>query len=306
MKNLIVKTQTHHRRMARLVAIVLSAALLSVAPFHAAFAAQTAPALGSAGSFAVLSAAPDHGGAVTLTNSTVIGDVGSSGLKASVVNTGSTITGAVTAPVSAQVLTDFNNAYDQYADIPCTGYLDTAYTGATLTLTPGVYCNDAAVTFTDTTLTLDGQGNANAVWIFKIGTGGTGALTGTNFSVVMEGGGTSCNVYWWVAEAATLTTSNFLGTILAGAAITVTGGTFNGDALAKAGVTLTGANITACVQTSQPPVPVKSKCNQGVGNGPEDCDPGNSNQENQGYTGRSNDELGGTPGDPGRKGGNGK
>jgi hypothetical protein len=47
----------------------------------------------------------------------------------------------------------------------------------------------------------------------------------------------------------------------------------------------------------------QSKCNQGVGNGPEICDPGNSNQ---GDPSRSNDELGGTPGDPGRKGGNGK
>jgi hypothetical protein len=47
----------------------------------------------------------------------------------------------------------------------------------------------------------------------------------------------------------------------------------------------------------------KEKCNQGVGNGPEGCDPGNSNQ---GDPSRSNDELGGVPGDPGRQGGNGK
>jgi len=40
-----------------------------------------------------------------------------------------------------------------------------------------------------------------------------------------------------------------------------------------------------------------------VGNGPEGCDPGNSNQ---GDPSRSNDEQGGTPGNPGRKGGNGK
>jgi hypothetical protein len=44
-------------------------------------------------------------------------------------------------------------------------------------------------------------------------------------------------------------------------------------------------------------------CNQGVGNGPEGCDPGNSNQ---GDKDRSNDELGGKPGHPGRMGGNGK
>ena len=300
MKNLMVRTRMFTMLTSRLVVMVLFAALLSATPFHAAFADQPAPALGSAGSFAVLSAAAGAGGAVTLTNSTVTGDVGSSGLKASVVQTGSTITGAVIAPVSAQVLRDFNSAYDQYAAIPCTGSLETAYSGTTLILTPGVYCNGAAVTFTDTTLILDGQGNADAVWIFKIGTLGTGALTGTNFTVLMSGGGVPCNVYWWVAEAATLTTSNFIGTILAGAAIRVTGGTFNGDALAKAAVTLTDADITGCAQAGQP---ARTRCNQGVGNGPENCDPGNSNQ---GDLTRSNDELGGTPGNPGRKGGNGK
>ena len=266
--------------------------------------AAAAPSLGSASNFAVLSAAPDAGGAVTCTRSTVDGDVGSSGPMASVVQTDCTINGAVIAPVSDQVIADFYSAYDQYIDIACTGTLETAYTGTTLTLTPGVYCNEAAVTFTDTTLIL--QGDANAVWIFKIGTGGTGALTGTNFSVVMDGGGEPCNVYWWVAEAATMTTSGFQGTILAGAAITVTGvagGTpFNGDVLAKAAVTLTDVTLTGCM-ASGGGGNSHSKCNQGVGNGPEFCDPGNSNQ---GDPSRSNDEVGGTPGDPGRKGGNGK
>jgi hypothetical protein len=42
----------------------------------------------------------------------------------------------------------------------------------------------------------------------------------------------------------------------------------------------------------------KKHCNQGVGNGPEGCDPGNSNHNQP-----SNDENGGTPGNPGRKGG---
>ncbi len=51
------------------------------------------------------------------------------------------------------------------------------------------------------------------------------------------------------------------------------------------------------------PHSLHAACNQGVGNGPEGCDPGNSNQ---GDPNRSNDELGGTPGNPGRKGGNGK
>ncbi len=59
-----------------------------------------------------------------------------------------------------------------------------------------------------------------------------------------------------------------------------------------------GASTRAIVPHSLHP-----DCNQGVGNGPEACDPGNSNQ---GDPSRSNDEVGGTPGNPGRKGGNGK
>ena len=121
----------------------------------------------------------------------------------------------------------------------------------------------------------------------------------------MAGGGDPCNVTWWVAEAATMTTSQFIGTILAGAAIDVTSGgvgDFRGRALAKAAVTITGGTLTGCTGGSLGGT-AKAKCNQRVGNGPEGCDPGNSNQ---GDRTRSNDELGGTPGNPGRKGGNGK
>jgi hypothetical protein len=222
--------------------------------------------------------------------------VGSSGGPASVVNTGCTINGAIVAPVSAQVLADFNSAYDGLAGQPCDQFLTGTLAG--VTLTPGVYCFAAAATLTGT-LTLSGP--ADATWLFKIGTSGTGALTGTDFKVVMSGGADPCNVTWWVAEAATMTTSNFIGTILAGAGITVTSGsvgTFNGRALAKAAVTITGGSLTGCTGGSLGAGTAKAKCNQGVGNGPEGCDPGNSNNRNP-----SNDERGGTPGNPGRKGG---
>ncbi len=287
--------------------LAAAALLVGASP---AFAASSPPSLGAASNFAVLSAAPNGGGAVTCTDSTISGDVGSSGAPASVTQTNCTIAGAIVAPVSQQVLANFNTAYDKYASINCTGSLNTAYTGVALTLTPGVYCNAAGVTFTDSTLTLDAQGDPNAVWIFKIGTGGTGALTGTNFSVVMANEGNPCNVYWWVAEAVTMTTSGFQGTILAGAAITMTGlasptTPFNGDALAKAAVTLTNFSITSCAVSGGGKS--QSKCNQGVGNGPEGCDPGNSNQGTAFPFGpNSNDEVGGVPGNPGRKGGNSK
>lgn len=277
--------------------LLATAALLVGA--SSAFAAS-APSLGAASSFAVLSAAPGGTGAVTCTNSTITGDVGSSGLPVSVVQTACPITGAIIAPVSTQVLTDFNSAYNALADQTCGTFL--TGTLANVTLTPGVYCFATAATLTGT-LTLDG--GSNDTWLFKVGTSGTGALTGTDFSVVMAGGGQACNVTWWVAQAATLTTSDFKGTILAGAAITGTGvaptSPFEGRALAKAAVTLTNVAFAGCTGGSIGGT-AKPKCNQGVGNGPEGCDPGNSTQN---PFRRSNDELpGAVPGSPGRKGGN--
>jgi len=272
---------------ARFLGLVLLALLAGVWPTAAL--AATAPGLGSASNFAVLSVAPGGGGAVTCTNGTITGDVGSSGLAASVVQTGCTVNGAIIAPVSAGVVADFNTAYAAYAAIPC----GTTLTGtlASVTLSPGVYCFDAAAT-----LTLNGP--SSGVWIFKIGTLGTGALTGTNFSVVMAGGGVPCSVNWWVAQAATMTDSSFVGTVLAGAAITLTRGTFAGNVLAKAAVTITGTSLVGCAAAGgKGHGKEKEHCNQGVGNGPEGCDPGNSNHHNT-----SNDELGGTPGDPGRQG----
>jgi hypothetical protein len=296
MKDLLVRTRTFTMLTSRLVVMALFAALLCAVPSQAALAAEGAPDLGTAGSFAVLA-----GTAVTCTTSNIIGDVG--------VATGIAVTGCTTGTihlgdsVAQQAYADFLTSYATFPSVPC----DTTLTGdlAGLVLKPGVYCIDAASTTTGGVLTL--KGPKNGIWIFKIGTSGTGALTGTNFNVVMDGAGQACNVYWWVAQAATLTDSNFLGTILAGADITVTRGTFNGDALAggtgttevpTGAVTLTNTALTACELAGNQRRP---GCNQGVGNGPEGCDPGNSNNHNP-----SNDELGGTPGNPGRKGGNGK
>jgi len=256
--------------------------------------ARHSPSMGEP-DFVLLSAAPEGSGAVTCTDSTIFGDVGSSGVPASVVQTNCTINGAIVAPVSSGVVDQFNGAYSALAGVSCDQVLTGTLAG--ITLAPGVYCFDAAAEVTGT-LTLSGP--SGGIWIFKVGNTAVGALTGTNFQVVMAGGATACNVYWWVDAAATMTTSNFAGTILAGAAITVTGGSFNGDALARAAVTVTGVTVTGCDGSSHSQ-PSHQACNQGVGNGPEACDPGNSNQ---GDPSRSNDELGGTPGNPGRQGGN--
>jgi hypothetical protein len=273
---------------------------------QAAFA-QSAPQLGSAVGFAVLSAAANGGGAVTCTDSLVSGDIGSSGVAASIVQTRCSISGATIAPVPAQVVTDFDKAYAALKAEQCTQVVTrAAFTGESLTYEPGVICFPAAATFTDTTITL--KGDSNDLWIFKVGSAGVGALTGTGLQVLMAGG-QACNVYWWVDAATTLTTTGFQGTILSGAAITATGlanpsTDYTGNMLAKAAVTLTNFSLTGCEGGISNPAPSKKKhCNQGVGNGPEACDPGNSNQGNPL---RSNDEEGGVPGNPGRKGGNNK
>ena len=275
----------------------------------------SALSLGEASSFAILSAADANAGAVTCVGpATITGNVGSSG----VITPGAcVIIGAKIAPVSAGVVAAFDRAYAALARAQCTQtILQQAFTDQALSVNSGVICFPNEVTFTRSTLTLTGNGP----WLFKIGGNGlvgTGALTGTNFNVLMPAGAKACDVTWWVRAGATMTTSNaagthFIGSILAGAAITVTGattGTFNGRALAKAGVSITGGTFTGCTggigrgngkdeDKDKDKDKDHENCNQGVGNGREDCDPGNSNHRHG-----SNDEDGGSRGDPGRKGG---
>jgi hypothetical protein len=201
--------------------------------------AATAPALGTAGYFSILA-----GTAVTCTGSTVTGNVGVSP-GTSIVQTSCPVTGTLNAgdATAAAAQTDFAVAYAAVAALPCDQTL-TVLDG--LTLAPGVYCFDAAVTSTGGVLTLNGP--ATGTWIFKVGTLGTGALTGSNFTVTTPAGTPPpCNsVTWWTAQAATLTDSAFVGNILSGAAATVTRGTFNGNVYAMAAVTLTGAAFTGC------------------------------------------------------------
>ena len=203
---------------------------------------------GAAETFAVLG-----GSAVTCTDSTVDGDVGVE-LGGAITRTNCVIDGTVHLgdTLAQQAYEDFLDAHGDLALVPCDVDLTNELPLAGKSLTPGVYCFDAAVAETGGVLTLDGP--PDGIWIFKIGILGTGALTATNFTVVMPGG-EACdnNVFWWTSQAATLTNSVFVGSILAGASITVTGGSLDGQALATAAVTLTGTSV--CGGTPQPPQP---------------------------------------------------
>ena len=201
--------------------------------------------LGAASEFAVLG-----GTAVTCTAGVVTGDVGvSPGI--AFTNTGCTIAGRTPPATNAAAVlarTDFLIAYAALAAVSCEHTISVAaFTDdvpALEPLAPGVYCFPAAVTFTRTTLTLDGP--ANGIWVFKVGAG----LTGTGFSVVMANGAQARNVFWAPSGAATMTDSAFKGNILAGDAaigsITLTRGTFAGRALANVAVSMTGAGVIGC------------------------------------------------------------
>jgi hypothetical protein len=268
------------RRMlfkARFLGLVFPALLVGVFPV----AAQAAGGLGlgTAAGFAVLA---DSTG-LTCTDSSVIGPAGVSSSSTAITSTRC----KMQTQVASGAYADFLSAYNGFATVPpCNPNQILTGTLAGVTLAPGAYCFPAAATLTGT-LTLSGTGP----WIFEIGTSGTGALTATNFTVL---GSNPCNATWWVRQAVTLKTSVFQGTILAGADITLTGTALAGRALATGAVTMTGSNVFGCTAGG---TVAKHHCNQGVGNGPEGCDPGNSNHHNS-----SNDELGGTPGDPGRQG----
>jgi hypothetical protein len=117
------------------------------------------------------------------------------------------------------------------------------------TLFPGVYKTSISLGITGN-LTLDAQGDPNAVWIFQIGS--TLTTAAGNSQVILSGGAQAQNVFWQVGSSATLGTNTiFEGTIMAQASITLTtGATLNGRALARTGAVTLDNN-----QVNVPPCP---------------------------------------------------
>jgi hypothetical protein len=103
-----------------------------------------------------------------------------------------------------------------------------------LTLTPGLYRSTSTLAISTGDLTLDAQGDSDAVFIFAIASALT---TSSNTRVILTNGARPGNVYWQVGSSATLgTNSVFQGTIMADQSITLaTGAVLNGRALARIG-----------------------------------------------------------------------
>ena len=120
------------------------------------------------------------------------------------------------------------------------------------TLAPGLYKSTSTLAVTGD-LTLDANGDPNAVFIFQIG---SALNVATGGRVVLIGGAKAANVFWQVGSSATLGTySAFKGTIMAYASITIaTGATLDGRALAQnAAVTLDTNAVTMQISVTPPP-----------------------------------------------------
>lgn len=223
------------------MAVTLAVGMLAAGP--TAYAAGPAPVgLGTAEPFAVLA-----GTAVTNTGPTAItGDLGiSPGTVAAV--TGfppGTVSGTTDAanPVAVKAQTDLAAAYTVAAGLPATA---THGTLGGQTLVGGVYNAGGATLGLTGTLTLDGQNDANSVWVFQAT---SDLVTASSSAVKLINGASSCNVFWQVTSSATLGSgSTFVGTILALTSITMDSGVkMSGRALARNGdVTLINDTITS-------------------------------------------------------------
>ena len=188
--------------------------------------------LGSAAGFSVLAATSVvNSGATTLS-----GDLGVSpatavsGFPPGVVS--GTVHAGDAAAASAQA--DLAAAYDDAAGRSPHGSFPGDPNG--LTFHDGVYHTSAAMALTGT-VTLDAEGDPNAVFIFQVG---AAANTAAGSTVALVNGAQASHVFWQVPGAVTTgASSTFAGTILAQGGITLGAGTqLIGQALSKDTVTM--------------------------------------------------------------------
>ncbi|MBM2840136.1 MAG: hypothetical protein HW412_664 [Bacteroidetes bacterium] len=218
-------------------------AMLMAALMVPAIAVSQAVNLGTAASFAVLA-----GSGVTNTGPTLLtGDLGTfptisiTGFPPGIVGPpGVNHAGdAVTQLAKNDLVIAYNDAAGRALNFTVSADLGGQ------TLVPGVYFSASSMALTGT-VTLNGQGNPNAVFIFQAG---STLVTASGSSVNLINGAQACNVFWQVGSSATLgTTTSFVGNILALASITMnTGATIRGRVLAR------NAAVTLDANTVNPP-----------------------------------------------------
>jgi hypothetical protein len=162
---------------------------------------------------------------------------------------------AATFAIAQQAALDANAAYLSLTPASRPGGTDPgAGQLGGLTLPPGTY--QAALgsfLITGSDLTLDAQGNANAVWVFQMASTLTVGGPGAPRNVILINGALAQNVFWQVGSAATINPAGggtMVGTIIASQGITfstpgnATVTTLNGRALSlNASVTMVNTVI---------------------------------------------------------------
>ena len=238
----------------RLGASALMAVALVVAIPGVAHAAAVPVPLGTADPFVVLA-----GSAITNTGATTLnGDVGLSPADGSFVTgftPGVTLNGTLHAAdaVALDAQAALGAAYTNAAlQSPATA-IPTELGGTKLG--PGIYSSG---TYGLTgTLTLDGGGDPNAVFVF---TAASKLTTASGSSIALINDAQACHVFWQVTSSATLGSgSTFAGSILALTSVTMDSGVFlNGRALARNGtVTLIddAIDVSPCGAPTPAPTP---------------------------------------------------
>jgi hypothetical protein len=166
--------------------------------------------LGSVANFALFTS---KGAVANAATSGIIGDIGSNAGDISGFAS-STVAGSFynVDAKTAQAKIDLESAYVQLYNTPNTNMSHTPAFGSGETLNAGVYSILGAGSLAGT-ITLDGQGNPDALFIFKF----DGAFTtAAQSKVILANGTRRCNVFWIAEGAVSMGTFTFMkGTLIA-------------------------------------------------------------------------------------------
>lgn len=131
---------------------------------------------------------------------------------------------AATKVIADAALAAAQVAYNQLVAMPPGAYAGAGELGL-LTLAPGTYTSATSYQLTQGDLTLDAQGDPNAVFIFQMGSSLTVGIAGPTGarSIVLKNGAQAKNVFWQVGTSATINAAGggfMKGTIIAQQAVT--------------------------------------------------------------------------------------
>jgi len=201
------------------IAIAIAALVIGIIAFtnsRSSGSSSSGPAivnLGSASSFAVLA-----GSNITNTGTTVInGDLGVSpgsavsGFPPGVVVGASHINDSTASQAENDLTKAYNDAANRTSPIAVSGDLGGQTFG------PGLYRSTSNLLIASGDLTLDAQGNGNAVFIFQVAS----SLI-TNGNIILINSANPANVFWQVGSTASIgVNTNFQGSLLANQNISV-------------------------------------------------------------------------------------